>query len=66
MRLIDSLSKFEEYENYESIDEEPSDLYESSTNLDKIDIIRKAQQNSRLGFGNRPYSPPFSQFSDKS
>mmetsp|Transcript_18893 Transcript_18893/g.18559 ORF Transcript_18893/g.18559 Transcript_18893/m.18559 type:complete len:110 (+) Transcript_18893:1341-1670(+) len=63
MRLIDSLSKFEEYENYDSIDEEPDD--DSSRDLGKVEIIRKAQ-NSRLAFQNRPYSPPFSQFSNKS
>lgn len=66
IRLLESISKFEEYDKNQPAGEDSSedeDNFESSV---QIDMIRKAQQNSRLGFHNRPYSPPFSQFSGKS
>lgn len=62
LRLIDSLSKFEDFEEYES-DQGGDD---DSRDFGKIDVLRKAQKDSKLALRNRPYSPPFSQFSGKS
>jgi hypothetical protein len=63
-RLLESMSKFAEYEKYDSENDVSDDFNEKSAN--NINMIRQVQQRSRLGIGNRPYSPPFSKISGKS
>jgi ribosomal protein S8 len=65
-RLLESMSKFAGYENYDSTDEEASD-YANEESTAQLEKLRNLHQNpSKLSYGNRPYSPPFSQFSGKS
>lgn len=63
-RLLESMSKFAEYEKYDSEQDVSDDFNEQSAS--NINVIRQVQQRSKLGVGSRPYSPPFSQFSGKS